>query len=59
VIVTQVFLGNNNASTFSGDIEPGETVLSPTNRLRIVFESDFYYNRRGFLASYQSGKADV
>ena len=41
---------------YSGIVEPGETILSLSDQLRITFQSDFFVNYKGFLASFRTGK---
>ena len=41
---------------YSGIAEPGETILSESDQLRITFQSDSSINYKGFLASFQTGK---
>ena len=50
----QVFYSDSYKSTFSGNFD-GEIIVSQSNQLRVIFDSDSTINGRGFLASYKAG----
>ena len=51
----QVIHNNNERSTFSGKVAPGESILSQSGQIRVTFQSDLSVNARGFYASFQTG----